>query len=180
VEGPDVSEGTQPARPGRYGRPVHHPAPRFCPSCGGALAPRGREQVCEACGRTHHRDPKVGVGVVVRDDDGRLLLVRRGIDPGKGRWSLPAGYVDADEDPRAAAARECLEETGLVVHVGAVVDVYNSTGGGASFFLAFAAELAGGQLRAGDDAMDAGFFAPDELPDLAFESTRAAVSAAGA
>jgi 8-oxo-dGTP diphosphatase len=175
-----VSEITQPLRAGRYGRPMHHPAPRFCPSCGGGLAPRGREQVCEACGRIHHRDPKVGVGVVVRDAAGRLLLVRRGIEPGKGRWALPAGYVDADEDPRAAAARECLEETGLIVRVGRILGVYNSTGGGASFFLAFAAEPEGGQLRAADDAMEVGFFATDELPDLAFESTRAAVSAEGA
>jgi len=96
----------------------------FCPWCGGALVTDGRAQRCTICDRTHHRDPKVGVGVVVRDTHGRLLLVRRGIQPGLGRWSLPAGYVDADEDPRAAAARECLEEAGLVVEVGAVCGVY--------------------------------------------------------
>jgi len=48
----------------------------------------------------HHRDPKVGVGVVVHDEAGRLLLVRRAVDPGRGRWALPAGFVDAGEDPR--------------------------------------------------------------------------------
>ena len=153
-------------------------AHQFCPFCGGALVAQDRAQRCSICDRTHHRDPKVGVGVVVRDLDGRLLLVRRGVQPGRGLWSLPAGYVDADEDPRDAAARECLEETGLVVRVGAVLGVHRSTGGGASFFLAFAATAVDGQLAAGDDATDAGFFPDDDLPPLAFESTRAAVGLA--
>lgn len=116
--------------------------------------------------------------MVVRDSHGRLLLVRRGIQPGLGRWSLPAGYVDADEDPRAAAARECLEEAGLVVEVGAVCGVYPSTTGGASFFLAFAATVVGGALQAGDDATDARYFPDTDLPPLAFESTRAAAGLA--
>lgn len=127
----------------------------------------------------HFRDPKVGVGVLVRDDDGRLLLVQRANEPAQGLWSLPAGFVDAEEDPRAAAARECLEETGLEVEVGAVVDVYPSAEGAASFFLVFTATCVGGALAAGDDASDARFFADDELPPLAFASTRAAVSGGG-
>jgi ADP-ribose pyrophosphatase YjhB (NUDIX family) len=122
----------------------------------------------------------VGVGVVVHDEDGRLLLVQRAVAPGKGLWALPAGFVDADEDPRAAAAREALEETGLVVDVGAVVDVYPVPGpGGASFFLAFEAKAVGGTLAAADDALDARFFAAHELPELAFDSTLDAVRRAG-
>lgn len=142
-----------------------------CPRCGGLLEPAGRAQRCTACDRVHHRDPKVGVGVVVRDDQDRLLLVRRRYAPGKGLWALPAGFVDAGEDPRAAAARECLEETGLVVEVGEVVDVYAAKGGAASFFLAFRAVVRGGVLQAADDAADVGWFARNALPELAFEST---------
>jgi 8-oxo-dGTP diphosphatase len=152
--------------------------PAYCTSCAAPLAAGERHPVCTGCGRLAHRDPKVGVGVVVVRD-GRLLLVRRGVQPGKGLWALPAGYVDAGEDPRLAAAREALEETGLQVRVGEVVDVYPSavTGGhrGASFFLAFHAEVVGGELVAADDALDAGFFAADDLPELAFASTRDAV-----
>jgi len=146
---------------------------RHCLACGSAmrLGPGARPlPTCTGCGRVHHLDPKVGVGAVVRDDAGRLLLVRRGVQPGKGLWALPAGYVDAGEDPRDAAAREVHEETGLVVRCGAVVDVYPG-GGGASFFLAFEAELVGGTLAAADDALDAGFHALDDLPELAFPST---------
>lgn len=111
---------------------------------------------------------------MVQDESGQLLLVRRGVPPGRGLWALPAGYVDADEDPREAAAREVREETGLFVRCGAVLDVYPG-GGGASFFLAFAAELTGGTLAAADDALDARFFPADDLPPLAFASTHDAV-----
>ena len=145
----------------------------FCTACAAPLDTSGHHPVCTGCGRTHFRDPKVGVGVVVHDDRGRLLLVRRGVGPGKGLWALPAGFVDADEDPRLAAAREAYEETGLRVEVGAVVDVYPTPGpGGASFFLAFEGHVVGGTLAAADDALDARFFGRDELPELAFESTR--------
>lgn len=113
---------------------------------------------------------------MVLDRAGRLLLVRRGVGPGRGAWALPAGFVDAGEDPRRAAARETLEETGLQVEVGAVVEVYPgpaTTGArGATFFLAFEATVVGGALAAADDALDAGFFALDALPALAFDSTR--------
>ena len=151
----------------------------FCPLCGGRLLPAGRAQVCAACATPHHQDPKVGVGVVVRDDRGRLLLVLRANDPSRGRWALPAGFVDADEHPRQAAARECLEETGLVVEVGALVGLYDA-GGTTSFFLSFAATVTGGTLSPGDDAAAARFFGPNELPPLAFASTMDAVSGAGA
>ena len=144
----------------------------FCTACAAPLDVSGRHPVCTGCGRTSFRDPKVGVGVVVHDECGRLLLVQRSVGPGKGLWALPAGFVDADEDPRAAAARETREETGLEVEVGAVVDVYPSPGrGGASFFVAFQATVVGGTLAAADDALDARFFGADELPELAFAST---------
>ena len=152
--------------------------PAWCSACAAALDISGRHPVCTGCGRVHHRDPKVGVGVVALDEQGRLLLVRRGVGPGKGLWALPAGFVDAGEDPRAAAARETLEETGLVVEVGRVIDVY-PTGStrGASFFLAFQARVVGGVLAAADDALDARFFGAHELPELAFSSTQDAAEA---
>ena len=148
---------------------------RFCPACGHRLGERSgphAPQRCDGCGRSHFRDPKVGVGVVVRDERGRLLLVRRGVAPEVGKWALPAGFCGADEDPRDAARREALEETGLDVVVGRVLDVYpGEPGSGVTFFLSFAAALVGGTLRAGDDATDVGFFDRANLPEVAFAST---------
>jgi 8-oxo-dGTP diphosphatase len=152
---------------------------RFCVRCGTAMQTRpvgGRpRRRCPACGAVHFPDPKVGVGVLVLEAD-TLLLVRRGMAPEQGRWALPAGFLDAGEDPRAAAAREAAEETGLVVEVGELVDVYaNPPGSGADLFLLYLARPAGGELRAGDDAADARFFGRAELPELAFASTTDAV-----
>jgi ADP-ribose pyrophosphatase YjhB (NUDIX family) len=134
-------------------------------------------RVCPACRYVYFTDPKVGVGVAVVEA-GRLLLIRRAVDPQKGYWSLPAGFVDKGEDPAATAAREALEETGLLVKVGNVIDVFfNPPGrGGASIFILYGAQRVGGELKPGDDADAASFFALDEMPELAFESTRAAVA----
>ena len=134
-------------------------------------------RVCPSCGYVYFTDPKVGVGVAVVEG-GKLLLVRRRMNPERGKWSLPAGYVDQGEDPRATAARELLEETGLVVTVGAVIDVFHNPPGqgGASIFILYDGRRSGGELRAGDDADAAGFFSLDQLPELAFASTRMAVA----
>lgn len=135
-------------------------------------------RVCLACGYIYFTDPKVGVGVAVVEE-GRLLLVRRAMNPERGKWSLPAGFLDQGEDPTETAARETLEETGLLVEIDGVLDVFhNAPGqGGASIFILYRARRTGGQLHAGDDADAAGFFALDQLPELAFASTRAAVAA---
>jgi mutator protein MutT len=97
------------------------------------------------------KQPVVCAGAVVRDDAGRLLLVRRGREPGAGRWSLPGGRVEPGETPAAAAAREVAEETGLVVTVGALLATVPI---GSYVVHDFAATVTGGELRAGDDASD--------------------------
>lgn len=157
---------------------------RFCPRCGSALETRPvgekRRRACPACDYIHFTDPKVGVGVVVVEDD-RLLLVRRAMAPEIGRWSLPAGFLDHGEDPRATAAREVLEETGLEVVLDGLVDVFfnarATVDGGASIFILYHGRRVGGRLAPGDDAAEAAFFERDSLPPLAFASTRAAVAA---
>lgn len=128
-----------------------------------------------ASGRVHHTDPKVAVGVAVFHDD-RLLLVRRTMNPGQGKWALPGGYLDLGEQPREAAAREALEEAGVVVSVGAVIDVFaNPVAEGGAVFILFEATWVSGSPAPGDDADGAAFFGRDELPPLAFASTEAAV-----
>jgi ADP-ribose pyrophosphatase YjhB (NUDIX family) len=155
---------------------------RFCPACGSAVETRwsfGRERpVCPSCGRIHFVDPKVAAAVLV-EHQGKILLCRRGMEPAQGSWTLPAGFVDADEDPRRAAERECLEETALTVRAGAVLEVIGGREHprGASIVIVYQAELIGGEPHAGDDVDQVGFFAADALPALAFAATRQVVGA---
>ena len=103
--------------------------------------------------------PIMCAGAVVRDADGRLLLVRRGHAPSVGLWSLPGGRVEPGESPAQAAAREVLEETGLEVDVR---DLLASVRIGDYLVHDFAADVVGGTLRAGDDATDARWCSFDE------------------
>lgn len=133
-------------------------------------------RACGECAWTYFVEAKVGVGAMLIEH-GRLLLVRRAMAPEKGKWSLPAGYLDPGESPPETAVRETREETGLAVRVTGLVDAfYNPPGQGAAVFLLYRAERAGGgEPVAGDDADAAGFFGRGELPPLAFASTFAAV-----
>ncbi len=152
----------------------------FCVNCGTALRYEekfGRQRpVCPACGWIHFTDPKVAVAVVVLKDD-RVLLTRRINPPLKGSWSLPAGFMDAGEDPQEAACRECREETGLEIHIDHLVDVFSGREhpNGADLVLIYQATLIGGILAAGDDADRADFFPVNALPPLAFQSTRVTI-----
>lgn len=149
----------------------------FCPQCGGPLQDReayGRvRRYCPACDRLIFRDPKVAAAVLV-EEAGKVLLVQRAFGPLKGRWSLPAGFVEYDEEPATTAVRECREETGLDIRLRGLLEILPGEGlpGEASFTVVYRGEVVGGALQAGDDAGRAKFFPPDELPPLAFASTR--------
>ncbi|MGZ4437088.1 MAG: NUDIX hydrolase [Nocardioides sp.] len=114
-------------------------------------------------------EPVPCVGAVIRDGDGRFLLVRRGRDPDRGRWSVPGGKIEPGESDVAACAREVLEETGLRVEVGAYVGSVERSGpGGVVYdvrdYLCTAAPGADpADVRAGDDAAEVGWFTPAEL-----------------
>lgn len=129
----------------------------------------------------------LAASAVVTDARGRVLLVLRGTDPEKGRWSVPGGSVEPGESLPEAAMREAFEETGLRIEVGRelwVVEI--PTGDGRLFEVHdFAATPIGGTLTAGDDAEDVRWFAPEELDqvllthDLAGYLRRAGVIPAG-
>ncbi len=150
----------------------------FCPRCGAVMEEAevaGRiRHVCPACGFVLYRNPVPGVGVLVEMDDG-LVLIKRGEEPFKGWWALPAGYIEADESVEEAAVRECKEETGLDVELLELFGVYSfPEGPGASGIIIFyRARPVGGTLQAGDDAQDVGVFPPNRLPEkLAFRTHR--------
>ena len=154
----------------------------FCPRCG---APLQREQragavrpVCPRCGHVVYFDPKVAVVVLILRQD-QVLLVQRANDPMKGLWTLPGGFVDAGEDPQAAAVREVREETALDVVVERLLDVFHTPddGGLADIVIAYAARVQAGQVQASDDAEHAAWFGRDRLPELAFLPTQRIVHA---
>jgi ADP-ribose pyrophosphatase YjhB (NUDIX family) len=110
----------------------------------------------------------------------RVLLVQRAIDPARGKWTLPGGYMDAGELPDEALQRELLEEVTLPIRVKGLLDIFPmvvQNGRSQGIVLAFHATPANEHemtLRCQDDACDAGWFLPGEFPaDLAFDSTKA-------
>ena len=128
---------------------------RFCPHCGGPLASRSLKSgdpdrlVCDRCGFVFYLDPKVAVGTIIDDGHGRIVLVKRAIEPGYGKWVFPGGYVDRGELVQRAAVREAREECGLDVRLDGLVDIY-SYSGGTPIVIVFAASLMGGDLAVDD------------------------------
>lgn len=149
---------------------MHTPGPGAPPLTSPCHGPAGAS-------RSQARPPNVyGVtvrevpcaGALVHDDTGRLLVIRRGQEPGRGLWSLPGGRCEAGEDAAAAVVREVREETGLVVRAGAVVGrVLRPGPGGVTYVIDdVACVVVGGTLAAGDDADDARWVTAAELAAL--------------
>jgi 8-oxo-dGTP diphosphatase len=155
---------------------------RFCPVCGGALESRSLKNgdparlVCTACGFVFYLDPKLAVGTIIADEQNRVVLVRRAIEPGYGKWVFPGGYVDRGEEVQAAAVREAREETGLDVRLDRLINIY-SYAGRVPVIVVYAATMIGGCLGCDDEGLEARFFEPDTIPwqELAFRSTHEAL-----
>ena len=153
---------------------------RFCPLCGARLArrpvaPDFREQsVCSVCGFVFYLNPKV-VAATIPEEDGRILLTRRAIEPGRGLWTFPGGFVDFGETATDAAVRETLEETGLTVELGGLLAVF--TYPGAPIIIVYRARVTGGTLTTCDENDALEWVKPDRIPwdVLAFQSTREAL-----
>ena len=150
---------------------------RFCPVCGGklhhrSLKPEEPERlVCAKCDFVFYLDPKV-VACSVVEMDGRIVLLKRAIDPQKGKWVLPGGYVDRGEEVKAAARRETKEECGLTIRLKELLGLY-SYPGRISVVAVYVAESSGGELIVGDETAEVGLYLPESIPwdELAFQST---------
>jgi 8-oxo-dGTP diphosphatase len=154
---------------------------RFCPLCGGKLekkqikAQEPDRLVCSRCSFVYYLDPKVAAGTVTLFE-GRIVLVKRGISPGYGKWVIPGGFVDRGETLEEAAVRETREETSLKVRISSLLNVY-SYPGRTVIIAAFLAEWEAGTPAACDETLEVGLFSYKEIPwqELAFPSTRDAL-----
>jgi ADP-ribose pyrophosphatase YjhB (NUDIX family) len=159
------------------------PPYRFCPVCGGALEARvlkatePKRLVCssQSCGFIFYLDPKIAVGTVIQFDAG-IVLVRRAIEPGYGKWVFPGGYVDRGEEITLAAIREAREESGLDVRIDRLINIY-SYAGRTPIVVVYAATRLSGELACDDEGLEAKAFEPTSIPwdELAFRSTREAL-----
>src|SRR5437588_6999660 len=156
------------------------PAFRFCPRCGTALERRllkstePERLVCTGgeCGFVFYLDPKIAVGTIITTQADRLILVRRAIEPGYGKWVFPGGYVDRGEPLTVAAIREAREECGLDVRLDGLVNIY-SYAGRIPVIVVYAATAIGGALAIDDECLETAEFDTATIPwdELAFTST---------
>ncbi|MGB7341960.1 MAG: GNAT family N-acetyltransferase [Phototrophicaceae bacterium] len=152
-------------------------APIYCPICAEKLIKReegGRlRPACDNCGYVHYVNPVPGVGMLI-EMDGGVVLIKRGSPPHKGEWTLPSGFVEADESAEEAAIREAAEETGLKVEIIELANINSFPEGPpvSGIMIFYRMRPIGGTLQAGDDAVAARVFQPDEMPLLPFRTHR--------
>ncbi len=127
---------------------------------------------CEKCNEPIYENPVPASCVIVAKKNTDILLVKRSVDPKKGYWCLPGGYMELGESPEQAALRELKEETGLTGQIDMLLgvtasnsDQYNSV-----LMIGYLTRRTGGTLTPGDDALEAAYFKPDSLPEIAFDS----------
>ena len=149
-----------------------------CTVCGGRLelelvAGEERDRlVCQACGHIAYVNPRLVVTTFPVTEAGDLVLIRRGLEPGRGSWAQPGGFLEVDETVTEGAVRETLEETGLVVEPGEIIGLYARLEA-AVIVLAYEARIVGGVARTGPEALEIQVFAPELIPwdGIAFRTT---------
>jgi len=149
---------------------------RFCAYCGQRLTKKSfgekNHYYCQRCKRIHYENPLPAVAALVLNQKNQLLLVKRSVEPAKGMWCLPGGFIEIGESIEEAVLRELEEETGLKGEIRGLVDFFSQTSQyyGALIIFGYRMKILGGELMAGDDAQEVGFFDLNALPPLAFRS----------
>jgi len=150
----------------------------YCSRCGaelrfGPIDGDHRDRLsCAACGFIAYVNPRLVVTTLPITPAGEVVLLRRGIEPGRGAWAQPGGFLEIDETVREGAIRETLEETGLIVEPGEIIGLYSRTQA-AIVVVAFEAPIVGGELRTNPEALAFGTFRPEEIPwsGIAFKTS---------
>jgi ADP-ribose pyrophosphatase YjhB (NUDIX family) len=150
----------------------------FCANCGTRLVHATPEtehrerSVCPSCGFIAYVNPRLVVTTIPVNSAGEAVLIRRGIEPGKGSWAQPGGFLEVDETVAEAAVRETLEETGLLVEPGVLVGLYSRLEA-AVVVLVYEARITGGTPRQTPEALEIAGYPPADIPwdSLAFKTT---------
>jgi len=154
----------------------------FCPRCGERLETRllkvgePTRLVCVACEFVFYQDPRLAAGAILQTERG-VLLLQRGIEPRRGSWVFPGGYVDRGESPEAAAVREAREEAGVEIALESLLGVYHAPAGSPVVLIVYRAVCLSGTPQPLDETLAVGEFSLGEIPwdDLGFPTTRAAL-----
>lgn len=151
---------------------------KFCSHCGAPVArkvPPGDSlprHVCDACGTVHYQNPKMVVGCIPEWED-KVLMCRRAIEPRRGFWTLPAGFMENGETTAQGAMREALEEAGARVEIHALYSLFNLPHIN-QVYLLFRARLLDLDVRPGIESLEVQLFTEREIPwdQLAFRTIR--------
>ena len=149
---------------------------KFCPYCGKKVLKKSfgarAHDYCAKCDIIHYENPLPAVAILVLNHNNQLLLVKRSVEPAKGAWCLPGGFIECNESIEEAVVRELEEETGLKGEVEDLVDFFSQRNQYYEALLIFGyrAKILGGELKAGDDAQEVDFYDLDKLPPIAFLS----------
>lgn len=153
------------------------PGPRYCPICAGELVwrqPPSEDRprwVCGSCEYIFYQNPKV-VAATIPTLAGRAVLLRRGIEPRRGAWTFPGGFMELGETVEEAAIRETKEETGLDVALDGLINLYSRPEVGIVVAV-FHARVIGGERRLSVETLELADYLPTDIPwpELAFQST---------
>ena len=157
---------------------------RRCPLCAATVRHLEGRVECSECGFVHYANPKATASAVIVDDEGRMMLSKRAVEPFAGQWDLPGGFLEEGEHPLDCLHRELREEAGVglcdVEYLGVFMDRYGE-GPNAPWTLNlyWSARISDGSPEPADDVAELRFFAPDEIPydELAFENLPDVISA---
>jgi ADP-ribose pyrophosphatase YjhB (NUDIX family) len=150
----------------------------YCSRCGaslrfGAVEGEDRHRLsCPTCGHIMYVNPRLVVTTLPITDAGEIVLIRRGIEPGRGAWAQPGGFLEVDETVNQAAIRETYEETGLLVEPGEIVGLYTRLEA-AVVTIAFEARIVGGEAAPTPEATEIQAYSPEAIPwaEIAFRTT---------
>ncbi|MBN1223103.1 MAG: NUDIX hydrolase [Candidatus Aminicenantes bacterium] len=149
----------------------------YCQQCGSKLGSTPIEGIyrrsCGVCGWVSYENPLPSSAAFVKNSSDEILLVKRGVDPGKGQWALPSGFIEIDETPAKACLRELKEETGLDGVIEKLLGVYSQESLMYKNVIIIAYFVqAQGRLIPGSDSVSAAYFSLKRLPVIAFSSHR--------